>query len=357
MKRFFALFTVVVVMIIMSGCGGPQEEQPEEQINYEIAMVTDAGMIMDGGYSEVAWTAISDFGADKGISHKYYKAAEASETAYKGAIDAAVDKGAKVIVADGYSFEDVVYRAQKEYKDVRFILIDAEPVNQESGETKIEDNTMAIMFASEEAGYLAGYSAVKDGKTQLGFVGQIKKPVIMDYGYGFLQGAEDAAREDGVTVNVKYRYCTSDEDRDDILKIANQWYQDGTEAIFACGSQVEQPVIESAELNEGEVIAFETDKSSMSDRVMTSAVKDIDGALEKALQEYADDEFRGGETVQYNAENEGIRLEMENARFARFSESEYEDVLERLADGTVTVKKYDSGDISDLGLTRVNVVQ
>ena len=52
------------------------------------------------------------------------------------AISNAVDQGAKVIIADGYSFEDVVYNAQKEYPDVNFILIDAEPVDGESGGTR-----------------------------------------------------------------------------------------------------------------------------------------------------------------------------------------------------------------------------
>ena len=78
------------------------------------------------------------------IRDRYYKASEASETAYKEVIDNAVDKGAKVIVADGYSFEDVVYNAQKEYKDVKFILIDAEPVDQESGKAKTGDNLSLI---------------------------------------------------------------------------------------------------------------------------------------------------------------------------------------------------------------------
>lgn len=358
MKRLIVLLVSVMVFLsIMTGCGEPQEEQPEEQIDYEIAMVTDSGMIMDGGYSEVAWTAISEFGAAEGISHKYYKAAEASESAYKGAIDDAVEKGAKVIIADGYSFEDVVYNAQTEYKDVKFILIDAEPVDQESGETKIGDNTTAILFASEEAGYLAGYSAVKDGKTQLGFIGQIRKPDIMDYGYGFVQGAEAAAREMGTEVSVRYKYCTDDESRDDILAAANQWYQAGTEVIFACGSQVEQPVIESAELYEKEVIAFETEKSGMSDRIMTSAVKDIGGALEQALKEYEEDEFKGGEVTEYSTANDGIWLDMENSRFSSFSEDEYSDVLKSLSDGSITVKRYDSGDISSLGLNRVTVLQ
>ncbi len=48
-------------------------------------------------------------------------------------IDTAVAKGAKLIVADGSSFESVVYDAQNEYPDIKFILIDAAPMDKESG--------------------------------------------------------------------------------------------------------------------------------------------------------------------------------------------------------------------------------
>ena len=355
MKKILVVLMAMVMVLMTAGCGAPEEELPEEQIDYEIAMVTDAGMILDGGYSQVAWTAISEFGAEEGVSHKYYKAAEASESAYKEAIDTAVSKGAKVIVANGYSFEDVVYNAQKEYENVKFVLIDAEPVDQESGETKIGNNTADVIFSSEQAGYLAGYSAVKDGKTQLGFIGQAKKPTIMDYGYGFLQGAEAAAGEDGSEIDVKYSYCVETDDRDLILKTATEWYEDGTEVIFACGNQVEQPVIEAAELTEKKVIAFETDKSQMSDTVMTSAVKDIGEALDEILKQYKDDEFPGGAIIRYNAENDGIWLDMENGRFDSFTKKQYEEIYDKLADGSVTVKRYNSGDISSLGLSGVKV--
>lgn len=355
MKKLIISLMMIISLAVMAGCGSPEAEQPEEQIDYEIAMVTDSGMIMDGGYSEVAWNTISEFGAEEGVSHKYYKAAEASDTAYMEAIDNAVEKGAGVIIADGYSFEDVVYEAQKKYEDVKFVLIDAEPVNQESGEASTGENTAVASFASEQAGYLAGYSAVKDGNMQLGFLGSAKSPVIMDYGYGFLQGADDAAAENGTAVNVKYHYSNDDEDVSAISDMVSGWYEGGVEAVFACGSKVEQPVIEAAELNGGKVIAAETDKSQMSDTVMTSAVKDIGGVLETLLDQYRSDEFPGGAVSYYNAENDGIWLEMENGRFAQFGEDQYDAVMERLKDGSVTVKKYDSGDIASLGLTSVTV--
>lgn len=357
MKKVITILLSIIMVISLAGCGSPAEEQPEEQVEYEIALVTDAGLIMDGGYSEVAWQAITDFGASEGVSHKYYKAAEASGKAYKATIDNAVANGAKVIIADGYSFEDVVYNAQKKYKDVKFILIDAEPVDKDTGKTKIAENTAAVHFASEQAGYLAGYAAVAEGNSELGFIGAAKQPALMDYGYGFLQGAEAAAQVDGVTVNVRYHYCTSEDDREAILDMASEWYKGKTEVIFACGDSVEQPVIEAAEYADKDVMAAETDKSQMSDTVITSAVKNISDALEETLEMYRNDEFPGGEVIMYNAENNGIELDMQNCRFENFFKSDYKKVYKELKTGEAVVRTYDSGDISSLELTNVKVIE
>ena len=63
--------------------------------------------------------------------------------------------------------------------------------------------------------------------------------------------------------------------------------------IFACGNKVELPVIEVAEMTNKKVIGYETDKSRMSDTVVTSAVKEIGTALEGVLDQYEDDKFPG----------------------------------------------------------------
>lgn len=355
MRKIPAFAVALIMVFALTACGSPTEEQPEEQIDYEIALVTDAGLIMNGGYSEVAWTAISKFGADNGISHKYYKAAEATEEAYKATIDDAAAKGAKVVIADGDSFEDVIYDAQNEYEDIDFILIDAEPVDSKSGEIKIADNTTGILFSSEEAGYMAGYAAVKNGYSQIGFIGESDKNTVDDYSYGFLQGADAAALENSVSVNVKCHYCDTDEDREAILDRASKWYESGIEVIFACGSQVEMPVIEAAELCDAKVIACETDKSGMSDTIITSAAKDIAGVIEDVLQKYAKGKFPGGEVAEYDVSTGSISLNMETSRFTAFNENNYKSLKKSLADKDIEVKDSTAGDISSLALANVSV--
>ena len=85
---------------VLGGCTNEEEALPEENVKYEIALVTDDSLVMDGGHSETAWNAITEFGGTHGISHKYYKATEQTDAdKVKGAIkdaatevkDAAVD--------------------------------------------------------------------------------------------------------------------------------------------------------------------------------------------------------------------------------------------------------------------------
>lgn len=356
MKKILALTVGLIMLLALAACGSPTEEQPEEQIDYEIALVTDAGLIMDGGYSEVAWMAISEFGAENGISHKYYKAAEGSKEAYKATIDDAVNKGSKIIIADGYGFEDVIYDAQNEYEEVKFMLIDAEPIDPKTKEAKIADNTVAVLFASEEAGYMAGYAAVENGASNLGFIGEAEKPAVDDYGYGFLQGANAAAADNGVRVSVKYHACNEGSDKDAVLKKASEWYGEGVEVIFACGSQVEMPVIEAAELNDGKVIACETDKSGMSDTILTSAIKDIDGVIEDVLEIYARNKFPGGEVLEYDVATDSIRIDMETSRFVAFNEGDYKDLNRRLKSKNVTISDSSIGELKSLTLSNLSVI-
>ncbi len=357
MKKLLALAVAAIMILSLAACGSPTEVQPEEQVEYEIAMVTEAGLIMNGGYSEVAWNTISSFGEKKGVSHKYYKAVEASDDAYRQVIDNAVSGGAKLVVADGYLFSQVVYEKQKEYPDVKFVLIDAAPTDEESGDVKVGENTVEVTFASEQAGYLAGYAAVKDGMRNLGYIGDSKVSMNIDYGYGFLQGANEAAGEMGKTVNAFYRYSNSKENSETVKAAAKGWYDGGVEVIFACGSKVELSVIEAAEITNKKVIGYETDKSRMSDTVATSAVKNISSALESVLDQYEDDNFPGGKTIEYNIENDGVCLELDNGKLENFSKSDYNDIVKEMKNGDIKVKKHDSGDIASLGLTNVKVTE
>ena len=104
LKRAGALAAGVAVAfaltVFLGGCASEEDALPEENVKYEIALVTDDSLVMDGGHSETAWNAITEFGGTHGISHKYYKATEQTDAAFIEAIKAAINKGAKIVIVD-----------------------------------------------------------------------------------------------------------------------------------------------------------------------------------------------------------------------------------------------------------------
>ena len=175
---------------------------------YELALVIDVGTIDDKSFNQGSWEGVQKYGDENGIAYKYYKSAEATTDSFQETIELAIEGGAKVIVCPGYLFEEPIYNMQTAHPDVKFILIDGEPHDADNN-YETADNTMAVLYQEDQAGFLAGYAAVKDGYTKLGFMGGMALPAVIRYGYGYLAGADYAAKELGIDVDVTYTYTGS----------------------------------------------------------------------------------------------------------------------------------------------------
>ena len=168
--------------------------------SYRIAMITDSGSIDDEAYNQAAWEGIVEFAEENNITYKYYRSLEMSDDAYLDTIELAISEGAEIVVLPGWLFETSVYIAQFEYPDVKFILIDGIPHSSDWTTWETADNTMPILFNVEEAGFLAGYATVMDGYRNLGFIGGMAVPIVVEFGIGYIAGAHYAAKELGVTI-------------------------------------------------------------------------------------------------------------------------------------------------------------
>ena len=111
-------------------------------------------------------------------------------------------------------------------------------------------NVAGVAFQEQQAGYLAGYAAVKDGFTKLGFSGGGggTNPACCRFGYGYVQGANAAALEKGITVDMNYswQYGSNFSASTDLQTMINGWYVNGTEIVFACGGSMFQSIVAAA---------------------------------------------------------------------------------------------------------------
>lgn len=352
MKKIIAAGLALTLLLGLAGCGGGTEKK-----TYEVAMITDVGTIDDKSFNQGTWEGIAAYCEKNKVSHKYYKPTEQSNDAYMEAIQLAVEGGAKIVVTPGYLFEEPIYKAQEVFPDVKFVLIDGKP-HDAAFNYKIGDNTVAIIFAEEQSGYLAGYAAVKDGYTKLGFIGGMALPAVVRFGYGFAQGAEAAAAETGVSgVDLKYHYVGNFDATPETQTLASSWYAEGTEVIFVAAGAAGSSVMSAADAAGKKVIGVDVDQSGESDSVITSAMKGLAAGVQQALTDYYGDEFPGGKEVILTAAEDGVALPMKTSRFTKFTEEDYEKTYRGLVDGTIQINKEleEGGDPSKLSTARVKI--
>jgi len=345
MKKILTI-SLALILVIMSLAGCSSQSK-----GAEITLITDKGNIDDKSFNQGAWEGVVAFAKENNISHQYIKPEEASDAGYLAAIDLAVQGGAKVIVTPGYLFEVPIYEAQTKYPEVKFILLDGAPHSADYSTYETKENVASIMYSEEQSGYLAGYAAVMDGMTKLGFMGGMAVPAVQAFGYGYLQGAEDAAKELGLpdgSVQVTYHYTGNFEENDTNKATAKTMYQEGTEVIFACGGAVGKSVMSAASEAGAKVIGVDVDQRYDSETVITSATKGLAASVKSVLESiYKTNSWDnyGGKTTYFNAANDGVGLPTtvigdSNAdafdRFQTFNKEQYDEVFARLANGTVT---------------------
>lgn len=368
MKRVICLLLITVIAmtsLMLSSCSFLDGEQKE------IAMITDGGSVETSSLNQAVWTAVVDFAtANNKSCEAYHPKTKTLDDRVSSIMDAILN-GARVVVCAGRELEEAVFEVEDLFPDIRFILVDGEPrgvvdsdpkylaSNETSiGDTvlqtttadttpqiKVSNNVYCVTFKEEQAGFLAGYVAVRDGYTKLGFMSYSDSVSDMLYGTGFVQGVQTAASEMGLLdfVNVKFRYNSEKSSAEVIKNVAENWYIGGTEVIMASGMNCE-PVIAAAEACNGRVICTDTDHSAVSHLVITSAMKFVYNPIIRALESFYANNMRwdsdhAGKTDELGVVENGVGLPTELAawRFGNFTFDAYRMLVADMIGGEIDV--------------------
>ncbi len=331
MKKLLSLLLALMMVFALAGCnkgGGNEGGGGDDVIQADVVLVTDAKSVDDKGFNQYSWEGVVQYADETGVSINYYMPTEQTTEQYLAQMATAVKGGAKVIVCPGYLFGDAVGEAQHTYPDVKFICIDFTP----AGST--EANALGVLFEEEESGFLAGYAAVKEGFRKLGFDGAMPVPAVKNFGYGYLAGAEYAAKELGLApgeVTVKYSYTGEFAEKPEFVTADLAWYTDGTEVIFGCGSP--RNAFEAADkfnaTSDHQVwaIGVDTDCSDQSQHVITSAMKNLAPVVHKLVKEAYEGGWEGGKANYYNIKDDASALPMATSKFQNFTQQDYDNIV------------------------------
>lgn len=305
---------------------------------YEVAFVTDVGQLKDKSFNQGTWEGLKRYAYENNKTYKYYQPAngdQATDADRFNAMKAAVDNGAQIVVCAGFLQETALKQAASTYPDTKFVFIDGYPIGY--------DNVAPISYQEEQSGYLAGYAAVMEGYTKLGFAGGGggANPACCRFGYGFLQGADAAAAVKNVDVTVKYSwlYGGAFGPSTELQTMLSGWYSTGTEVVFCCGGTMCKSAFAAASANQGKVIGVDVDQSAESSTVITSAMKGLRESVMIALGKFYDGKFSdlAGVSTVLGAADDAVGLPTATWSMKNFTLKDYTELFEKMKKGEITV--------------------
>lgn len=316
-RKIMAVLLSAAMTGSLAGCGSTQNKNAADasEEKMKVAMLTDSGDITDQSFNQMTYEACKAWGKENDIEFNYYKPQSDSDEARTASVDQAVADGANVIVLSGYVFAPTVIDESDLYPEVKFLALDVSagdicekgigegydynPDHYNVTDYYNEDNVYCCTYQEELSGFMAGYAAVMLGYRHLGFLGGMSVPAVNRYGYGYVQGADTAAKELGITDEVQVEYvCGGQFYGDaDITAYMDTWYgSKGVEVVFACGGGIYTSAAEAAVKTGGKVIGVDSDQSATIDDykeglTVTSAMKGLQVTIDNVLDAILDNEW------------------------------------------------------------------
>jgi len=327
LKAILPLITASLV-----GCGGGDSSStPTSQL--KVALVTDTGKINDGTFNESAYKGGIRASKELGLKFDYKEAA--SKDGFNDDISYFVDQGYNMIITVGFQMLGQTKTAAEKYPDVKFAIVDV-------GYDEYPDNLNGLLFAEDEAGYLAGTLAASvTTAKKVGVVGGMSViPPVQRFVNGYVNGVLAACPTCTATCTFIESFTAGKTG----AKVAEDMIAAGADVIFGAGGPTGSGGVLAATKKGKYGIGVDTDEyyttykagaETSSTLLLSSAIKNIEEAVFQAIKSESDGKFEAG-TLTFKASNDGVGLSAYHSDAVTDAvKAKVDTVLKGLADGSV----------------------
>ena len=272
-----------------------------------VGMAFDVGGRGDLSFNDLAASAWDNALTEYGVTGEEL-APEAGGENREENLRLLAESGMELIIANGFAFAQNVWRVGTEFPDTLFAITDDCP--QDDTFTVVDmPNVRCLLFSEEQGSFLMGVAAALKSTTgTVGFIGGVETPLILKFQAGFEAGA--AAANPDITI-LPAVYLTQVPDFtgfNDPVKgkeAALALYGQGADVIFhaAGGSGLglfEAAVEQSTDDSFLWAIGVDSDQyeavadPALQEHILTSMLKRVDVAVDKAIVDFLNDEFTPG---------------------------------------------------------------
>lgn len=308
----------------------------QDSLIENLCLVTDLGKINDGTFNQFAYEGGKKAADEFGLTYKYIETS--NQTDYAKNIDTCVKEGFKAVITVGFLIADATKAAAEANPDVYFMGVDQsiDPAPK---------NWVGLVFREDQSGFLAGALAAQMSKSGIiGGVYGIEIPPVKKFRNGFENGAKFINPD----IKILGTYNDSFTKPDVGGANAKQFIGEGADVIFGAGGPTGTGAITTAAQAGVYVIGVDQDeyntsfgggKSPGADKIISSAVKQVDQAVYLAVEALVNGgtDFPGGGYLTMSAENAGVGFAPKHDSDVPDSVTEYmNDILVGLKHGWVS---------------------
>ncbi|CAL9561316.1 Membrane lipoprotein TmpC [Streptomyces sp. enrichment culture] len=323
MRRISKLTRVAVgvasLALAATACGGTSSDSNDSGGSKEdlgLAIAYDIGGKGDQSFNDAAFAGLTKAKEEFG-----YKTADVEPT--EGETDADKEQrlaslarqGYDPVIGVGFAYGPAMKAVAAKYPDTTFGIVDSVVEGE---------NVASLVFAEEQASYLAGVAAAKATKSKVvGFVGGVDIPLIHKFEAGYTQGVKDT--DPKVKVIPQYLTQTAEEggfsSPDKGKAAAEGQIEKKADVVYQAAGLSGQGVIEAAAKAKVWAIGVDSDQyqqealAAYKDFILTSALKDVGGAVYALAKSVEDDKPLTGTQV-FDLEVNGVGLSESNPKMA-----------------------------------------
>jgi len=273
------------------------------------AVTFDVGGKFDKSFNEASYNGAEAFKKKTGIAYREFEVQNDAQR--EQAFRRFARDGQDPIIATGFSNGAALKKVAEEFPKTRFTIIDF-----------VIDlpNVQSIVFKEHEGSYLVGLLAAKASKSgKVGFVGGMDIPLIRKFACGYVQGVKAANAKAEVIQNMTGTTGAAFNDPVKGGELAKSQMDRGADVVYhaagGTGVGVLRAVADAGKLG----IGVDSNQNGLHPgKVLTSMLKRVDVAVEKALTEAHAGTWKAGVTVLGLAEG-GVAWALDDANKALIS--------------------------------------
>lgn len=229
--------------LVLAACGSKNNTQSASSVakndkKFSIVFITDSGGVDDKSFNQSAWEGFQSWGKETGRSKgvKGYEYIQSTgDKDYATNFSKAVDAKFDLIYAVGFNLNKSVNEFAEKNPNQKFVAVDAMI-------DKKFNNGASLVFAEQEAAYLAGIAAAKTTKSNhIGYIGGIQTETLIHFEAGFIAGAKSVNKD----IKIENQYVGSFQDAAKGKTIADTMFAQGVDVIYAAAGTSGQGVFTS----------------------------------------------------------------------------------------------------------------